>query len=161
MGMSLHSLFISVKRLRIEKNTSDDAETFEAVADTGKSNYYIIFHSLIICVSFKWILFVSEFEHTESSLQANDISVSYSSKIWHLRYSKTLKTKISPFSLFFSLQVNVLNTTHLRFLILSGYDHFVSVHKVSVQSWDHLHLPCLFINSHEVTKVDHITVYHS
>ncbi|XP_051543937.1 intraflagellar transport protein 25 homolog isoform X2 [Myxocyprinus asiaticus] len=46
----------------------------------------------------------NKFEHTESSLQNNDINV------------------------------NVSNATHLRFLILSGYDHFVSVHKVSVQS---------------------------
>lgn len=56
MEMSLHSHFISVKRLRIEKGTSDDAEKFEAVADTGKWNYYIIFHSLIIWVSFTWII---------------------------------------------------------------------------------------------------------
>ncbi|XP_016382975.1 intraflagellar transport protein 25 homolog [Sinocyclocheilus rhinocerous] len=75
--VSIHSY--NIKRLRIEKGTSDDADKFEAVADT-------------------------EFEHTESSLQANDVSV------------------------------NVSNTTHLRFLILSGYDHFVSVHKISVQS---------------------------
>uniref|UniRef100_A0A8C2G9G5 Uncharacterized protein n=1 Tax=Cyprinus carpio TaxID=7962 RepID=A0A8C2G9G5_CYPCA len=75
--MSLHLDFISVKRLRIEKGSSDDADKFEAVADTDRSN---------------------------------------------------------NFFLFFSLQVNVSNTTHLRFLILSGYEHFVSVHKVSVQS---------------------------
>ncbi|XP_051749617.1 intraflagellar transport protein 25 homolog isoform X1 [Ctenopharyngodon idella] len=75
--VSIHSY--NIKKLRIEKGTSDDADKFEAVADT-------------------------EFEHTEGSLQANDISV------------------------------NVSNTTHLRFLVLSGYDHFVSVHKVSVQS---------------------------
>uniref|UniRef100_A0A673L1S4 Intraflagellar transport protein 25 homolog n=1 Tax=Sinocyclocheilus rhinocerous TaxID=307959 RepID=A0A673L1S4_9TELE len=92
--VSIHSY--NIKRLRIEKGTSDDAEKFEAVADT-------------------------EFEHTESSLQANDISIRH------------LKPRSHCFP-FFSLQVNVLNTTHLRFLILSGYDHFVSVHKVSVQS---------------------------
>ncbi|XP_055056053.1 intraflagellar transport protein 25 homolog [Misgurnus anguillicaudatus] len=69
----------NIKRLRVEKGTSEDADNFETIAET-------------------------EFEHTESSLQTNDISV------------------------------NVPNATHLRFLILSGYDHFVSVHKVSVQS---------------------------
>lgn len=34
--MSSHFYFISVKRLRIEKGTSEDADKFEAVADTGK-----------------------------------------------------------------------------------------------------------------------------
>ncbi|XP_051543935.1 intraflagellar transport protein 25 homolog isoform X1 [Myxocyprinus asiaticus] len=75
--ISIHSY--NIKNLRIEKGTSEDADKFEAIAET-------------------------EFEHTESSLQNNDINV------------------------------NVSNATHLRFLILSGYDHFVSVHKVSVQS---------------------------
>lgn len=51
MEMSLHSHLISVKRLRIEKGTSDDAEKFEAVADTGKWNYYCILFS--ICWSFE------------------------------------------------------------------------------------------------------------
>uniref|UniRef100_A0A671PVI0 Intraflagellar transport protein 25 homolog n=1 Tax=Sinocyclocheilus anshuiensis TaxID=1608454 RepID=A0A671PVI0_9TELE len=78
-NMNIFTVSIQLQQLRIEKGTSDDADKFEAVADT-------------------------EFEHTESSLQASDVSV------------------------------NVSNTTHLRFLILSGYDPFVSVHKVSVQS---------------------------
>lgn len=34
--MSSHLYLISVKRLRIEKGTSEDADKFEAVADTGK-----------------------------------------------------------------------------------------------------------------------------
>uniref|UniRef100_A0A8C1ITN2 Uncharacterized protein n=1 Tax=Cyprinus carpio TaxID=7962 RepID=A0A8C1ITN2_CYPCA len=88
--MSLHLDFISVKRLRIEKGSSDDADKFEAVADTDR--------------------FESSDTITHSKLRSNN------------------------FFLFFSLQVNVSNTTHLRFLILSGYEHFVSVHKVSVQS---------------------------
>ncbi|KAI7813025.1 intraflagellar transport protein 25 homolog [Triplophysa rosa] len=75
--ISIHSH--NIKRLRIEMSTSEDADKFETIAET-------------------------EFEHTESSLQTNDISV------------------------------NLPNATHLRFIILSGYDHFVSVHKVSVQS---------------------------
>lgn len=38
MIMHLHSYFIfQVKRLKIEKGTSDDADKFEAVADTGES----------------------------------------------------------------------------------------------------------------------------
>ncbi|KAF7687428.1 intraflagellar transport protein 25 homolog [Silurus meridionalis] len=45
-----------------------------------------------------------EFEQTEGSLQTNEISLDCS------------------------------NATHLRFLILSGYDHFVSVHKVGIQA---------------------------
>ncbi|KAI4871414.1 hypothetical protein NFI96_013041 [Prochilodus magdalenae] len=45
-----------------------------------------------------------EFEQTENSLQTNDISLDGST------------------------------ATHLRFLIISGYDHFVSVHKVGVQA---------------------------
>ncbi|XP_041792695.1 intraflagellar transport protein 25 homolog [Chelmon rostratus] len=45
-----------------------------------------------------------EFEHTEGHLQSNAISLNGSS------------------------------ATHLRFIITSGYDHFVSVHRVSVQS---------------------------
>ncbi|XP_056314164.1 intraflagellar transport protein 25 homolog [Danio aesculapii] len=77
LTLSIHSY--NIQKLRIEKSTSDDVDHFEEVADT-------------------------EFEHTESSLQANDVSV------------------------------NVSNATHLRFVILSGYDHFVSVHKVSVES---------------------------
>ncbi|XP_030645362.1 intraflagellar transport protein 25 homolog [Chanos chanos] len=44
-----------------------------------------------------------EFEHTDGHLQTNDISVPG------------------------------ISATHLRFVILSGYDHFVSIHKVSVQ----------------------------
>ncbi|CAM4539410.1 unnamed protein product [Leuciscus chuanchicus] len=52
--VSIHSY--NIKRMRIEKGTSEDADKFEAVADT-------------------------EFEQTEGSLQANDISVSYISKI--------------------------------------------------------------------------------
>ncbi|XP_070820205.1 intraflagellar transport protein 25 homolog [Chaetodon trifascialis] len=45
-----------------------------------------------------------EFEHTEGHLQSNAISLNGSS------------------------------ATHLRFIITSGYDHFVSVHRVSVQN---------------------------
>ncbi|XP_066509760.1 intraflagellar transport protein 25 homolog [Hoplias malabaricus] len=45
-----------------------------------------------------------EFEQTENSLQTNDIPLDGST------------------------------ATHLRFLITSGYDHFVSVHKVGVQA---------------------------
>ncbi|XP_044053997.1 intraflagellar transport protein 25 homolog [Siniperca chuatsi] len=50
--------------------------------------------------------FVTEkdFEHTEGHLQSNAISLNGSS------------------------------ATHLRFIITSGYDHFVSVHRVSVQN---------------------------
>ncbi|XP_035514099.1 intraflagellar transport protein 25 homolog, partial [Morone saxatilis] len=44
-----------------------------------------------------------EFEHTEGHLQSNVVSLNGSS------------------------------ATHLRFIITSGYDHFVSVHRVSVQ----------------------------
>ncbi|XP_065821599.1 intraflagellar transport protein 25 homolog isoform X2 [Labrus bergylta] len=44
-----------------------------------------------------------ELEHTEGHLQSNTISLNRSS------------------------------ATHLRFIITSGYDHFVSVHRVSVQ----------------------------
>ncbi|KAJ8391683.1 hypothetical protein AAFF_G00086330 [Aldrovandia affinis] len=44
-----------------------------------------------------------EFEHTEGHLQANDFSLSGTT------------------------------ATHLRFIITSGYDHFVSVHKVTVE----------------------------
>ncbi|XP_076853753.1 intraflagellar transport protein 25 homolog isoform X2 [Brachyhypopomus gauderio] len=69
----------TVKRLRIEKSTLEEADKFEVIAE-------------------------KEFEHTESSLQTNDISVDGS------------------------------HATHLRFLILSGYDHFVSVHKVGLQA---------------------------
>ncbi|KAM9360802.1 intraflagellar transport protein 25 homolog [Symphorus nematophorus] len=45
-----------------------------------------------------------EFEHTEGNLQSNAVSLNGSS------------------------------VTHLRFIITSGYDHFVSVHRVSVQT---------------------------
>ncbi|XP_061753621.1 intraflagellar transport protein 25 homolog [Nerophis ophidion] len=44
-----------------------------------------------------------EFKHTEGHLQSNAISL------------------------------NGTTATHLRFIIASGYDHFVSVHRVSVQ----------------------------
>ncbi|XP_054630988.1 intraflagellar transport protein 25 homolog [Dunckerocampus dactyliophorus] len=44
-----------------------------------------------------------EFKHTEGHLQSNSISL------------------------------NGTNATHLRFIITAGYDHFVSVHRVSVQ----------------------------
>ncbi|XP_026994320.2 intraflagellar transport protein 25 homolog isoform X3 [Tachysurus fulvidraco] len=46
----------------------------------------------------------TEFEQTEGSLQTNEIAL------------------------------DGTNVTHLRFLILSGYDHFVSVHKVGIQA---------------------------
>ncbi|KAM4616083.1 intraflagellar transport protein 25 homolog [Polymixia lowei] len=69
----------NVKSLKIEKNTSDNASHFEAIAE-------------------------KEFEHTEGHLQSNTISL------------------------------NGTSATHLRFLITSGYDHFVSVHRVSVES---------------------------
>lgn len=45
-----------------------------------------------------------ELEHTEGHLQSNAISL------------------------------NGTSATHLRFIITSGYDHFVSVHRVSVQN---------------------------
>lgn len=46
--MSSHLYFISVKKLRIEKGTTDDADKFEAVADTGRcENTLFIFHPLI------------------------------------------------------------------------------------------------------------------
>ncbi|KAM6965153.1 intraflagellar transport protein 25 homolog [Aplochiton taeniatus] len=45
-----------------------------------------------------------EFENTEGSLQANDILL------------------------------NGISATHLRFIITAGYDHFVSVNRVSVES---------------------------
>ncbi|GAA6221017.1 intraflagellar transport protein 25 homolog [Lates japonicus] len=45
-----------------------------------------------------------EFEHTEGHLQSNAISL------------------------------NGSNATHLRFIITTGYDHFVSVHRVNVQN---------------------------
>lgn len=51
--MSSHLYFISVKRLRIEKGSSDDTDKFEAVADTGKlssENMSFIFHPLILSV---------------------------------------------------------------------------------------------------------------
>uniref|UniRef100_A0A4W5P8F0 Intraflagellar transport protein 25 homolog n=1 Tax=Hucho hucho TaxID=62062 RepID=A0A4W5P8F0_9TELE len=44
-----------------------------------------------------------EFEHTEGHLQTNDIPL------------------------------NGTTATHLRFIVTSGYDHFVSVHRVSVE----------------------------
>ncbi|XP_029573728.1 intraflagellar transport protein 25 homolog [Salmo trutta] len=44
-----------------------------------------------------------EFEHTEGHLQTNDIPL------------------------------NGTTATHLRFVVTSGYDHFVSVHRVSVE----------------------------
>ncbi|KAG7481329.1 hypothetical protein MATL_G00065500 [Megalops atlanticus] len=44
-----------------------------------------------------------EFEHTDGHLQTNDFSL------------------------------NGTSATHLRFIITSGYDHFVSVHKVTVE----------------------------
>ncbi|KAG9261758.1 intraflagellar transport protein 25 homolog [Astyanax mexicanus] len=75
--ISVHSF--NVKHLRIEKNTLEEADKFQVMAE-------------------------KEFEQTENSLQTNDISVDGS------------------------------HATHLRFLIISGYDHFVSVHKVSVEA---------------------------
>jgi hypothetical protein len=36
---------------------------------------------------------------------------------------------------FSSLQLNGTTATHLRFIVTSGYDHFVSVHRVSVEWW--------------------------
>ncbi|KAM3610180.1 uncharacterized protein V6R79_000169 [Siganus canaliculatus] len=45
-----------------------------------------------------------EFEHTEGNLQSNNISL------------------------------KGISATHLRFVISSGYDHFVSVHKITVQN---------------------------
>ncbi|KAM7391828.1 hypothetical protein PAMP_022485 [Pampus punctatissimus] len=45
-----------------------------------------------------------ELEHTEGHLQSNTISL------------------------------NGTSATHLRFIITSGYDHFVSVHRVGVQN---------------------------
>ncbi|XP_062874131.1 intraflagellar transport protein 25 homolog [Trichomycterus rosablanca] len=75
--ISIHSL--NVKHLRIEKSTLQEPEKFEIMTE-------------------------KEFEHTEGSLQINDIPIDGS------------------------------NATHLRFLIFSGYDHFVSVHKVGVQA---------------------------
>ncbi|XP_018525066.1 intraflagellar transport protein 25 homolog [Lates calcarifer] len=45
-----------------------------------------------------------EFEHTEGHLQSNAISL------------------------------NGSNATHLRFIITTGYDHFVSVHRVNIQN---------------------------
>ncbi|KAM7017926.1 intraflagellar transport protein 25 homolog [Tautogolabrus adspersus] len=68
----------NVKRLKIEKNTSQNVSHFEFVTE-------------------------QELEHTEGHLQSNAISLNGSS------------------------------ATHLRFIITSGYDHFVSVHRVSVQ----------------------------
>ncbi|XP_060893969.1 intraflagellar transport protein 25 homolog isoform X1 [Labrus mixtus] len=68
----------NVKRLKIEKNTSQNVSHFELVTE-------------------------QELEHTEGHLQSNTISLNRSS------------------------------ATHLRFIITSGYDHFVSVHRVSVQ----------------------------
>lgn len=135
--MSSHLYFISVKRLRIEKGTSEDADKFEAVADTGRSeNMLFIFLPRIFWVSFTRILFVSEFEQTESSLQANDISVSYISKIWISRYSKTLKTKISDFFLSFLSRL-MYQTQHicgssycLDMTILSLYTKLVYNHEM-------------------------------
>ncbi|XP_072520917.1 intraflagellar transport protein 25 homolog [Salminus brasiliensis] len=75
--ISVHSF--NVKRLRIEKNTLEEADKFEVMAE-------------------------KELDQTENSLQTNDISLDGS------------------------------HATHLRFLIISGYDHFVSVHKVSVEA---------------------------
>ncbi|XP_024909075.1 intraflagellar transport protein 25 homolog isoform X1 [Cynoglossus semilaevis] len=49
------------------------------------------------------LLLLTEFENTEGHLQSNALSLSGSS------------------------------ATHLRFIITRGYDHFVSVHRVSVQ----------------------------
>ncbi|XP_040928287.1 intraflagellar transport protein 25 homolog isoform X3 [Betta splendens] len=70
---------ISVKHLKIEKNTSQNASQFEPV--TAK-----------------------EFENTEGHLQSNTIPLIGST------------------------------ATHLRFIITAGYDHFVSVHRVSIQN---------------------------
>ncbi|KAK5871596.1 hypothetical protein PBY51_004468 [Eleginops maclovinus] len=69
----------NVKHLKIERNTSQNANQFESVTE-------------------------KEFQQTEGHLQSNAISLNGSS------------------------------ATHLRFIITSGYDHFVSVHRVSVQN---------------------------
>ncbi|XP_067377775.1 intraflagellar transport protein 25 homolog isoform X2 [Channa argus] len=69
----------SVKHLKIEKNTSQNASQFDPVTE-------------------------KEFENTEGHLQANTILLSGNS------------------------------TTHLRFIITAGYGHFVSVHRVCVQT---------------------------
>ncbi|XP_026199700.1 intraflagellar transport protein 25 homolog [Anabas testudineus] len=69
----------NVKRLKIEKNSSQNASQFESVTE-------------------------KELENTEGHLQSNTISGIGSS------------------------------ATHLRFIITTGYDHFVSVHRVSVQN---------------------------
>jgi len=57
--MSSHLYLISVKRLRIEKSTSEDTDKFEAVADTGRSEKHVIYfpssnllsfvHANIVC----------------------------------------------------------------------------------------------------------------
>lgn len=59
--MSSHLYFISVKRLRIEKGTSDDADKFEAVADTGKVWKHVIYFpsSDLECYSREYCLFQS------------------------------------------------------------------------------------------------------
>ncbi|XP_045890461.1 intraflagellar transport protein 25 homolog isoform X1 [Micropterus dolomieu] len=72
---------LSVKHLKIEKNTSPNTSQFEFVTE-------------------------KEFEHTEGHLQSN------------------------------AFLLNGSSANHLRFIISSGYDHFVSVHRISVQ---HLH----------------------
>ncbi|KAM9858793.1 intraflagellar transport protein 25 homolog [Aulostomus maculatus] len=69
----------NVKKLKVEKNTSQNASNFEFAGE-------------------------KEFQHTEGTLQSNTVPL------------------------------NGIKATHLRLIVTSGYDHFVSVHRVSVQN---------------------------
>ena len=71
-------MFITVKRLRIEKNAREEADKFEVVAEKGTNAC-----TDVMCCVQCWrerltqVYFVFlEFEQTENSLQINDITVS-------------------------------------------------------------------------------------
>ncbi|KAM9446754.1 intraflagellar transport protein 25 homolog [Clarias gariepinus] len=81
------------------------------------------------------------------NMKISVISV-HSFNVKRLRIEKSTQAETEKFELIAerdfeqtdeSLQINEIsldgsNATHLRFLILSGYDHFVSVHKVGIQA---------------------------
>uniref|UniRef100_A0A7N8WVQ0 Heat shock protein, alpha-crystallin-related, b11 n=1 Tax=Mastacembelus armatus TaxID=205130 RepID=A0A7N8WVQ0_9TELE len=94
----------NVKHLKIEKNATQNVSQFEFVAEKGKGG--ICLHICFKCQRAGINKFgcVAEFENTEGHLQSNAISL------------------------------NGGSVTHLRFIITAGYDHFVSVHRVSIQN---------------------------
>ncbi|XP_018614388.1 intraflagellar transport protein 25 homolog isoform X1 [Scleropages formosus] len=100
--ITVHSY--NVRDLKIEKTTSNDITEFEPLAE-------------------------KEFECTEGHLQTNDFSVSKAlldlgDLCYLCRYCDNC--------IKFLLQFNATTATRLRFIITSGYDHFISVHNVTV-----------------------------